>query len=388
MQNLTGKRLGPYEITAPIGEGGMAAVYQAYEARNNRYVALKILPQHYAESSQFAARFQQEAEVIAGLRHPNILPVYEAGAADGYTYIAMPLITGGTLTRLLRGRPLPPRQTLRVLTQVGSALDHAHSMGYVHRDVKPSNVMFDDDGNCLLMDFGLAKVLAASNRLTRSGATLGTPAYMSPEQGRGEKVDGRSDLYALGVMLYEMATGHVPFDADTPLGIIFRHIQDPLPPPRQQNPAIPPSVEQVIVRSMAKAPDERYQTGREMVAALRDALAASRPVHQARPPERPPERPAAPPPRPGERLAAPARVAAAAPPLPPEKRLGRGQMPTLRGARPTHGLAPDPRAPIAPLQSKPFSLPLWLIVAGVVGFLLLLCVVSALVVYGRQVLGL
>src|SRR5829696_2631483 len=130
MENLTGKRLGPYEITAPIGEGGMAAVYQAYEKRNDRYVALKILPQHFAQSPQFAARFQQEAQVIARLRHPHILPVYEAGEDDGYTYIAMPLVTGGTLTKLLRGRPLPPRQTLRVLTQVGSALDYAHSMGY------------------------------------------------------------------------------------------------------------------------------------------------------------------------------------------------------------------------------------------------------------------
>lgn len=379
MENLTGKHLGPYEITAPIGEGGMAAVYQAYEARENRYVALKVLPRHRAESSQFAARFQQEAQVIARLRHPNILRVYEANEDDGYPYIAMPLVEGGTLLRLLRGRPLPPRQTLRVLSQVGAALDYAHAMGYVHRDVKPSNVMFDKDGNCLLMDFGLAKVLAGTAQLTRVGATLGTPKYMSPEQGRGGKLDGRSDLYSLGVMLYEMATGQVPFDAATPVELISRHIQDPLPPPREKNPAIPPAVERVIMKALAKHPDDRYQTAGELVEALRAALGANRPT-----PQREPERPA-------PRAVPPAPAAPRPVPLPPEERLGRGQLPTWRGTRPPREkLAPE-RAPIAPLAPSKSTLwgglPAWMIVAGVAGALILLCILVIVIVGGGQLLG-
>ena len=362
MENLDGKLLGPYQITASIGEGGMASVYKAYEGRKDRYVALKILPRHFAQSAQFAARFEQEAQVIAKLRHPNILPVYDTGADGGYTYIAMPLVEGGTLTRLLRGRPFPPRQTLRVMSQIGGALDYAHSMGFIHRDVKPSNVMLDTEGNCLLMDFGLAKVVAGSNQITRAGATLGTPSYMSPEQGRGEKVDGRSDLYALGVMLYEMATGRVPFDADTPIGVIFRHIQDPLPPPRTLNPAIPEPVARVIEKALAKRPDDRYQTAGDMVQALRAALNAGRPT-----PARPPARPA-PPSR----------------PAPPPQPVKRGQSPTLRAQRP-----PAPK--IAPLQPQKGSLiaglPVWVVVALVAAGLALLCLLSALLVGGGRWLG-
>jgi serine/threonine-protein kinase len=377
MENLTGKHLGPYEITAPIGEGGMASVYQAYEESNRRYVALKVLPKHIAESRQFAARFQQEAHVIAQLRHPNILPVYDAGEDEGYTYIAMPLVTGGTLMRLLRGRPLPPRQTLRVLSQVGSALDYAHSMGFIHRDVKPSNVLLDEDGNCLLMDFGLAKVLASSAQLTRSGSTLGTPMYMSPEQGRGEKVDGRSDLYALGVMLYQMATGRVPFDGDTPINIIFKHIREPLPPPSALNPAIPAAVEQVIFKATAKDPNERYQSAAEMVQALRSALGANRPPPQPQPEPRPraPRAPRVPPPP------EPA-------PLPPEKRLRPGQAPTVRGFHPGDAQ----RAPISPLEPPRAGLlsgvPPWLIVAAAAALVLVLCLATVLIVSWGKLLGL
>jgi serine/threonine-protein kinase len=346
MENLTGKRLGPYEITAPIGEGGMAAVYQAFEARDNRFVALKVLPPHVADSPQFAARFQQEAQVIARLQHPNILPVYEAGADAGYAYIAMPLVTGGTLATLLRGRPLPPRQTLRILAQVGSALDHAHSMGYVHRDVKPSNVLLDEAGNCLLMDFGLARVLARTVRITRSGAMLGTPQYMSPEQGRGERVDGRSDLYALGVMLYEMATGRVPYDGKTPVEVISQHIHEPVPPPRQRNPALPPAVEAVILKALAKRPDDRFQTAGALVEALREALVAGRPA-----PARPPEPP---------HLAPPAERR----PIPP----------------------PAPAAP--PRVGPPGGLTLWALGLGLAALLLLLCLAAVLVVGGGRLLGL
>ena len=357
MENLDGKLLGPYQITASIGEGGMAAVYKAYEGRKDRYVALKILPQHFAQIAQFAARFQQEAQVIARLKHPNILPVYDSGEDDGYTYMAMPLVEGGTLTRLLRGRPFPPRQTLRVLTQIGGALDYAHSMGFVHRDVKPSNVMLDTDGNCLLMDFGLAKVLSGSIHLTRSGVKLGTPAYMSPEQGRGEKVDGRSDLYVLGVMLYEMATGRVPYDADTPIGVIFRHIEDPLPPPRTLNPAIPAPVARVIEKALAKRPDDRYQTAEEMLQALRAALGAGQPT---------PARPAPPP-------------------------VKTGQSSTLRSDSPVRRLAEARGEKVAPLQPQKTGLigglPVWVLAAAVVALLVILCLLSALLVGGGRLLG-
>jgi hypothetical protein len=277
---LTGKQLGPYRVVAPLGAGGMASVYKAYQPGVDRYVALKILPQHLASDPQFVARFQSEATIIANLQHPHILPVFDFGAAEGYTYLVMPLIASGTLAQSLRGQPLPFDQIRHIIAQVGDALDYAHSRGIVHRDVKPSNVLLDPRGNCLLADFGIAKIVAGAVPLTITGSILGTPAYMSPEQSLGTKIDTRSDIYALGVVLYELATGRVPFTAETPMGVVLKQIHAPLPPPRTLNPALPERLERTILKALAKNPDDRFQTAADLVRAV-NATAWDRPLPEA-----------------------------------------------------------------------------------------------------------
>ena len=273
MEDLTGKQFGSYQIVAPLGEGGMAAVYKAYQPSTDRYVALKILPRHFASDPQFVARFEQEAKVLAQLQHPHILPVFDYGQADGYAYIVMPFLQSGDLTDLLKGQPLSLDLVCRIISQIGDALDYAHSRGLVHRDVKPSNVLLDERGNCLLTDFGLAKILESSSKLTATGGILGTPAYMSPEQGLAEKVDGRSDIYSLGIVLYELTTGRVPYQAETPMAVVIKHMNDPLPPPRRVNPALPETVERIILKALAKQPEDRFATAGEMAQALQAALA-------------------------------------------------------------------------------------------------------------------
>jgi serine/threonine protein kinase len=267
MEDLTGRQLGPYRVVAHLGEGGMAVVCKAYQPSVDRYVALKILPRHFASEPEFVGRFEQEARVIANLQHPHIVPVHDFGEAGGYTYIVMPFIEDGTLAGLL-GEPLPSAQMRRIITQVGDALDCAHCHGIIHRDVKPSNILIDQRGNCLLSDFGIAKIVAASKHFTRTGGFVGTPAYMSPEQIEGEKLDGRSDVYSLGIVLYEMATGRPPYRAETPPAIFVKHLHDPLPPPRRFNPALAEGIERVILRALAKDRDDRFATAHDLVRAL------------------------------------------------------------------------------------------------------------------------
>ena len=268
MEDLSGRSFGVYRIVEPLGQGGMAAVYKAYQPAVDRHVALKILPSHLAQDPEFLARFEQEAKVLAKLQHPHILPVHDFGESDGFTYIVMPFIKTGTLAATLTGQPLPFDQIKRVITQVGDALDCAHAQGLVHRDVKPSNILLDERGNCLLADFGIAKILEGTDTLTATGSLIGTPKYMSPEQGLGDPVDGRSDIYSLGVVLYEMATGQVPFEAETPLAIVVKHIRDPLPVPTQVNPDIPQPLQRMIFRAMHKEPSERFPTASAMVEAM------------------------------------------------------------------------------------------------------------------------
>ena len=272
MEDLTGKQLGSYQVVAPLGEGGMAAVYRAYQPSIDRYVALKILPRHFSNDPEFVQRFKQEAHVIANLQHPHILPIHDFGQAEGFTYMAMRFIRGGELSQWMSdNHPLSFAQIRRVITQIGDALDYAHSQNVIHRDVKPSNVLIDERGNCLLTDFGLAKIMQSSVKLTRTGGILGTPAYMSPEQGVGQDVDHRSDIYALGVILYEMVTGRPPYQAETPMAIMIKHMQAPLPPPHQYNPDLPEDVERVILKALAKKKEDRFATAGELVQALQQA---------------------------------------------------------------------------------------------------------------------
>jgi len=268
MEDLSGRSFGPYRIVAPLGAGGMAAVYKAYQPAVDRHVALKVLPRHFAQDSEFLGRFEQEAKILAGLQHPHILPVHDYGESDGFTFIVMPFIKTGTLADVIDEHPLPLEQITRVITEVGDALDYAHARGLVHRDVKPSNILIDERGNCLLADFGIAKILEGADKLTATGGLIGTPKYMSPEQGTGQAVDGRSDLYSLGVVLFEMATGRAPYEAETPIAVVLKHIRDPLPLPRAINPAMPEALERVILRSIHKEPSGRFGTAAAMVEAI------------------------------------------------------------------------------------------------------------------------
>lgn len=271
MENIAGSQLGPYQVVAPLGEGGMAAVYKGYQASIDRYVALKVLPRMLATDPQYLGRFKQEAKIVAKLQHPHILPVYDYGQSSGYTFIVMPYIAGGTLGDLLRGMPVSMEQTTVIVSQLANALDYAHAKGLIHRDIKPSNVLIDENSNCLLTDFGIAKIFASTSRFTSTGGIIGTPDYMSPEQGLGQELDRRSDVYSLGVMLYEMATGRVPFKAETPIATVMKHIHDPLPPPREFNSALPEPVEKVIMRALEKDPADRYPTAGDLAAALQYA---------------------------------------------------------------------------------------------------------------------
>jgi serine/threonine protein kinase len=268
---LVGQILGHYQLLEQIGRGGMSTVYKAYQPSLDRYVAVKVLPTYLAHEPGFAARFQREARAVAKLDHPYILPVYDFGREGDLAYIAMKYVKEGTLKEMLGG-PLDLKTVLEIISQVGEALDYAHQEGVVHRDVKPSNVLMDRGRWALLSDFGLAKIVEADTRLTKTGAGLGTPAYTSPEQGQGIGVDARSDVYSLGVMLYEMLTGRVPYDAESPIAIVIKHITAPLPRPTEFNPDIPEPVEWVVLKALVKDPADRFQSVGQMVEALRKAV--------------------------------------------------------------------------------------------------------------------
>ncbi len=273
MSDLIGKTIGQYQIVEQIGLGGMATVFKAYQPSIDRYVAVKILPKQLAYDPNFVKRFQHEARAIAALEHPHILPVHDFDTEGEYTYLVMRYVEGGTLTNLM-GQSLPYERIIQIVGNIARALDYAHRQGVVHRDIKPSNILIDKHGEELLTDFGIAKMVEGSSdtQLTSAGSILGTPAYMSPEQAEGKPVDGRSDIYSLGVVLYELLTGQPPYRAETPLAVVLMHLNDPLPPPRTIKPGIPEPLERVVLKAMAKKPDERFQTAADMEKALKQAL--------------------------------------------------------------------------------------------------------------------
>jgi len=270
MTNLVGEILGPYEILEEIGSGGMATVYKAYQASLGRHVAVKVLAGNLAKQETVRKRFDREAKAVASMSHPHILPVYDFGEQDGMLYIVSHLVEGGSLKDRL-SQPLAPGVAGRIAHEVTLALDYAHRQGVVHRDVKPGNILLDRDGRALLTDFGVAKIVAET-QYTQTGTSVGTPAYMSPEQGKGEEIDGRSDIYSLGVVLYEMLTGSAPFRSDTPLGVMHQHVFAQPLSPRSINPRIPRRLEKAILKALAKEPGDRYRTAREMASALERAV--------------------------------------------------------------------------------------------------------------------
>jgi hypothetical protein len=276
MANLVGRTLGKYRIVARLGRGGMAEVYKAYQPGLDRYVGIKVLHSHLVDDQDFIGRFEREALATSKLRHPNIVQVLDFDRDGDVYFMAMEYIDGPTLkdelkARKAAGEPFSLQEVSRIFTALCSAIDYAHRRNMVHRDIKPANVMINQEGQVVLTDFGIARIIGGT-QYTQTGALSGTPAYMSPEQGQGERGDERSDIYALGVMLYEMVTGMVPYEADTPFAVIMKHISEPLPLPTIMNPDIPESVERVILKAMSKSPDDRYQTAGEMAKALREAV--------------------------------------------------------------------------------------------------------------------
>lgn len=271
MADLTGQRLSQYLILERISKGATSTVYKAYQEKLERYVAVKVLSPHFIDEEGFLERFKQEARAVAQLDHPNILPVYDFDQAGEVVYIVMKYVDTGTLKELM-GVPLDLRLALEIVTQVGLALGYAHRQGVIHRDVKPGNILLGEGNWALLTDFGLAKMRAGDRKLTKSGIGMGTPDYMSPEQAQGLPVDGRADLYSLGCMLHEMVVGRVPFEADSGMAVVVKHITEPPRPPREINSKLPLAVEQVILRSLEKDPNKRYQTAEAMVADLARAV--------------------------------------------------------------------------------------------------------------------
>ena len=268
MEDLVGTTVGQYQIKAEVGRGGMATVYRGYQPSLNRAVAVKVLAGELARDPDFRQRFQREAHAVAQLAHPHILAVYDFGEdpATGVVYLVAQFVDGGTLASRM-GSPMPPTEAARIAAQIARALAFAHAAGVIHRDIKPGNVLMTSDGHPLLSDFGIAKIMAET-RMTRTGTSLGTPAYMSPEQAQGMPVDHRSDIYALGVMLYEMLAGTLPFQADTPVALLHQHVATPPPPLRERVPGIPKNLEKIVMRALAKNPDDRYATAGEFADAL------------------------------------------------------------------------------------------------------------------------
>jgi hypothetical protein len=269
---LGGHTLGQYQLRARLGRGGMATVYKAYQPSLDRHVAVKVLSTFLAQDRDFIDRFEREAKAIAKLNHPNILPVHDYGREGELIYIVMRYVEGGTLQDIMLGQSLDLDTALEITTQMGGALDYAHQQGIVHRDIKPSNVLMADGNWALLSDFGLARMIGTSTRITKAGVGMGTPDYIAPEQARGARVDGRSDIYSLGIVLFEMLTGRVPFEGDTSLVVLYKHVTDPPPPPREINPGIPEAVEQVVLKALAKEPVDRFQRAGQMVRALQKAV--------------------------------------------------------------------------------------------------------------------
>ncbi len=271
MQELIGKTLGQYKLVGKIGQGGMAVVYRAYQASLGRNVAIKVLPPQFAMDQDFVSRFQQEARAVARLKHPNIVTIHDVGVQDGIYYIVMEEIAGKPLDVVIQqtGR-LAVSRAVAIVSQVALALDYAHQHGIVHRDIKPANIIVGDEDHVTLTDFGIARAAEGAG-LTRTGVMIGTPQYMAPEQAQGEPASWLSDLYSLGIVLYEMLAGAAPFQGANTPAVLYKQVYEPPAPLQARNPAAPLALHSVVEKALAKRPGDRFQSAGEMAEALRRA---------------------------------------------------------------------------------------------------------------------
>lgn len=366
-----GKKLGGrYEIRELQGQGGMSAVYKAMDENLNRIVAVKLIHPHLSEDAEFVRRFEEEAKAVAQLRHPNIVQVYDFDHEGDVYYIVFEFVPGETLqARLTRlhdaGRRMEMERVLSIGAGIADALDYAHSRGLIHRDVKPANVMLNVNNEPVLMDFGIVKIVGGTQH-TATGAVMGTARYMSPEQIRGERIDERTDLYSLGVILFEMAGGRAPFEADSTMTVLMMHVNDPVPDLRQLRPDVPPALVNLINNALAKDRDERFKMAADMAAKLRaidpHAPAASERTIIEPPPEKiEPEK------------AVPAtrdRGAATAPPA------------SAAGGTPAPVGPPPPQKAAPPADRRRLAL-----IGGIAALLILVCIIGAGVIFAGQFLG-
>lgn len=286
-QTLEGQTIGKYRVLEALGRGGMAQVYKAYHAQLDRYVAIKMLRSDLVEEQEFLERFRREAKAVSGLRHPNIVQVFDFDVQDEMYYMVMELLEGDTLRASLNnyrvnGKRMPINEILRITKDVLAGLEYAHNEGIIHRDIKPANIMLTKKGQAVLTDFGIAQIVG-STQYTATGALMGTLNYMAPEQGFKGQCDQRSDIYSLGIVLYEMLLGYMPFDADTPLAILMKHLNDPLPLPTKVDPNLSADLEHILLKALAKDPDDRYQNAAEMATAIQYVLDTSKADTVARP---------------------------------------------------------------------------------------------------------
>ena len=261
------EKIGRYEVKSELGRGGMATVYRAFDPRFDREVAVKVLPREMMHDPQFRSRFEREIKMIAQLEHPAIVPVYDVGDVDEQPYFVMRYMMGGSLSDRITEGNMSIEETARIIEKVAQGLAYAHRKGIIHRDLKPDNILFDENDEPFISDFGVAKISESGSNLTGSGV-IGTPAYMSPEQAQGSAIDMRSDVYGLGVIVYQMLTGHQPYNADTPMGVVVKHITDPVPEILRDMPTLPREVDEIIKMALAKNRDERYPNTIELAKAL------------------------------------------------------------------------------------------------------------------------
>ncbi len=272
-----------YQIIEELGRGGMATVYRALDTRFEREVALKILPPYFMHDPDFPRRFRREAKVIASLEHKAIVPVYDYGEEDGRAFLAMRYMKGGSLANKIASKALSLDETIPIMERVAAALDFVHSKEVIHRDLKPANILFDEFGEAFLADFGIAKLTEETTTFTNISNIVGTPAYMSPEQIQGKKPDARSDIYALGIILFEMLSGDQPYQSETPTGLWYMHVHEPIPSLHIKRSDLPQSVDGVIQQALSKNPEQRYQSGKALVRALADSQVETAVQHQQQP---------------------------------------------------------------------------------------------------------